>query len=488
MYTKLPLLRGRSSPIRFEFFRSRVSHIQKTYISSSAERTMSIDISELQKWNDEFQKDIGHGLACTVLKNYNADEVLLDRSRLLEFQSRVFNVSVSGEVGPVTNQRSSGRCWLFAGLNELRLNVARELNLKELELSQAYLFFYDKLEKANYFLDQIVDTKDESVDSRLVQYFLSNPINDGGQYSMFINLINKYGVLPKDLYADLPYSTTASSKWNSLLSTKLREFAQVLREAIGRGEDVTAMRVSMQKEIVKIMTLFMDLPTVKPDEEFVWDYVDKDNKAHTLRTTPLQFAKKYAGLDTSKPVSLINDPRHPYGKLIKIDRLGNILGGEGVLYLNVDNETLSNLVIQRLKANKAVFFGSHTPKFMSKQHGVLDTELWNYNAVGYKFNQSKEARITYAESMMTHAMLITGVHIDDATNKPVRYKIENSWGKDVGKDGYFSMTQKYFEEYCFQIVVDRDELPEDLANKFTSGDETPITLPIWDPMGALASN
>ncbi|AAS50567.1 ABL204Wp [Eremothecium gossypii ATCC 10895] len=448
-------------------------------------RAMSIEITDLARWDQELKADINHGLASTVLKNYNADEVLLDKTQLLKHYPRVFNVGLSEEVGPVTNQRSSGRCWLFAATNELRLNVAQKLNLKEFELSQAYLFFYDKLEKANYFLDQIVDTANEEVESRLVQYLLTSPVQDGGQYSMFVNLVRKYGVLPKDLYADLAFSTTNSAKWNSLLTTKLREFGQELREAAARGEDVSGRRTSMQKELVRLMSLFMDLPPYRPDEEFTWEYTDKDGKTQSLFTTPLQFAREHAGLDIAKPVSLINDPRHPYGSLIKIDRLGNVLGGDEVRYLNVDNDTLSALVVKRLRNKRPVFFGSHTPKFMSKQHGVLDTRLWNYRGIGYEFTQDKASRIRYGESLMTHAMLITGVHVDSA-DKPIRYKVENSWGKDIGKDGYFVMTQEYFEEYSFQIVVDIDELPEELAAKFQTKEEKPIVLPIWDPMGALA--
>lgn len=181
----------------------------------------SIDISKINSWNKEFQSDLTHQLATTVLKNYNADDALLNKTRLQKQDNRVFNTVVSTDSTPVTNQKSSGRCWLFAATNQLRLNVLSELNLKEFELSQAYLFFYDKLEKANYFLDQIVSSADQDIDSRLVQYLLAAPTEDGGQYSMFLNLVKKYGLIPKDLYGDLPYSTTASRKWNSLLTTKL---------------------------------------------------------------------------------------------------------------------------------------------------------------------------------------------------------------------------------------------------------------------------
>lgn len=449
----------------------------------------SLRIQSLASWDKEFKQDRTHQLAATVLKNFNADDALLNRTRLQELENRLFNTQVSVDQLPVTNQKSSGRCWLFAATNQLRLNTMQQLNIKEFELSQAYLFFYDKLEKANFFLEQIVDTSKEPVESRIVQQLLMSPIEDGGQYSLFLNLVRKYGLLPKDLYGDLPYSTTASRKWNSLLTSKLREFAQDLREAIAKGTseaELTSMRASMQRQLFQIFTLFMDLPPVLPDQEFTWTYADKDKKLHTITTTPLQFARQYAQLDDTKPVSLINDPRHEYGRIIEIDRLGNVIGGERVRYLNLDNETLSGLILKRLKSNKAVFFGSHTPRFMDRKAGVMDTQLWNYEAIGYELNQCKESRIRYGESLMTHAMLITGAHVDESSGAALRYRVENSWGKDSGKEGSYVMTQEYFEEHCFQIVVDIDELPAELASKFTDAEEKPIVLPLWDPMGALA--
>lgn len=446
----------------------------------------SLEIDNLFNWDESLKTDLGHSLASTVLKNANAEEILLNKSEVLKNDNRVFNVSVDTESTPVTNQRASGRCWLFAATNELRLNVIKELNLKEFELSQAYLFFYDKLEKANYFLDQVIDTYKESVDSRVVQYLLTNPVNDGGQYSMFLNLVKKYGLIPKDLYKDLAFSTTASRTLNSLLTTKLREYAQVLREELSQGKDIKATRATMQHEIFKLLTKFMDLPPVVPNKPFTWEYTDKDKKVKTLSCTPIEFATKYCKLTHSQPISLINDPRNPYNSVIKIDRLGNVVKGDPVIYINVDNDVLSELIVKKLKSDRAVFFGSHTPKFMDKKNGIMEINLWNYKAIDYNLNQDKKSRIEYGESLMTHAMLITAAHVDEKTDKPIRYKVENSWGKDSGKDGFYVMTQNYFEEYAFQIVVDYDQLTPELKKILDTQIEKPIVLPIWDPMGALA--
>ncbi|CAL9738582.1 cysteine proteinase 1, mitochondrial [Monosporozyma servazzii] len=445
----------------------------------------SLNVSTLSQWDAKNKTDPVHNFASTVLKNYNADDLLLNKTRLQQQDKRIFNKRISVDPSPVTNQRASGRCWLFAGTNELRCSVIKELNLKEFELSQAYLFFYDKLEKANYFLDQIIQTKNEPVESRLVQYLLTAPTQDGGQYSMFWNIVKKYGIIPKDLYNDMPFSTTASRKWNALLTTKLREMAQQLRDA--EESELETLRSNMQQEIFRMMSLFMDYPPVSPNEKFHWEYQDKDKNIKSLDITPLEFASKYCKLNWEQPpVSLINDPRHEYGKLIKIDRLGNVIGGDDVLYLNVNNETLSKLVVKRLEQDKPVFFGSHTPKYMDKKNGIMDVQLWNYEAIGYKLTQDKANRIKYNESLMTHAMLITGAHVEEGKEIPTRYCVENSWGKDSGKDGLYVMTQEYFEEYCYQIVVDLEDLPTELAQKFSSKKEEPIVLPIWDPMGALA--
>lgn len=454
---------------------------------------MSLDIARLTLWNKTNSSNPVHKLASTVLQNYNADDLLLNKTRLQQLNNnRVFNTKISTVPSPITNQRSSGRCWLFAGTNELRINVMKQLNLKEFELSQSYLFFYDKLEKCNYFLDQIIKTRDEPVESRLVQYLLTAPTQDGGQYSMFWNIIAKYGIIPKDLYDDSSFSTTASRKWNALLTTKLREMAQGLRDVDDDPSQIDELRSIYQEEIFKMITMFMDMPPMSPNQNFKWQYQDKDKNIHTIESTPLQFAEKYCGINWgTPPVSLINDPRHEYGKLIKIDKLGNVIGGNEVIYLNVDNKTLSKLIITRLQRDKPVFFGSHTPKYMDKKNGIMDLKLWDYNAIDYNLSQDKANRIKYNESLMTHAMLITGCHVqsndggDDEI--PTRYCVENSWGKDSGKDGLYLMTQEYFEEYCYQIVVDLQDLPTDLAQKFTDTKEEPIILPIWDPMGALAS-
>lgn len=440
---------------------------------------MTLNIKDLENWQKEFAQDSQYQLASSTLQQYNVDDLLLSSKTKLP---NVFSHVIDVEGAPVTNQRASGRCWLFASTNILRISVAKTLNLKEFQLSQNYLFFYDKLEKSNYFLDKVLETAQEDVESRLVQELLTAPVNDGGQFTMFLNLIEKYGVVPQDQYPDV-YSSTGSRKLNELITSKLREFAEILRNLVkDKASDSEIQRVKNDqvKEIYKYLTIFLGVPP-QATQKFTYEYYDKDKKYQKLTSNPLDFLKDYAKFDYNKPVSLINDPRHPYNTKVKIEHLNNVSKGREVEYLNLDNDTLSALIVKRIKANKPVFFGSHTPKFMHKKKGIMDVDLFDYKLIGFKNAQSKASRVLYHESLMTHAMLITGVSVDD-NGKPIRYRVENSWGKDSGIDGYYIMTQDYFEQYCYQIVVDIDEIEEHRALL----EKEPIVLPLWDPMGALA--
>ncbi|KAH3680989.1 hypothetical protein WICPIJ_007997 [Wickerhamomyces pijperi] len=442
---------------------------------------MSIPTSSLSTWSSDFSTDLQHQLATAALKTYNADEVLQNPS--LKFP-HVFSNVIEPEGTPVTNQKASGRCWLFASLNILRIKGASALNLKDFQLSQTYLFFYDKLEKANYFLEKIIETHQEDVDSRLVQCLLEAPVQDGGQFTMFLNLVEKYGVVPIDVFPDV-YSSTASRKLNELITSKLREFAEILREDLKAGKDVTAKKNEFVKEVYRLLTIFLGDPP-KPDAEFTWEYYNKDKKYQLLKSTPLDFLKDTIKFDYTTPVSIINDPRNPYDAKIRIQHLNNMASeiSRPVEYLNASNEVLIQLIAERIKNNKPVFFGSHTPKFMNKKRGIMALDHFGYNLINYNLSQSKSSRVKYHESLMTHAMVITGVNIDESGNVD-RFRVENSWGKDSGTDGYYVMTKEYFEQYCYQIVVDLDEISDELKQIWAKN-ENVIELPLWDPMGALA--
>lgn len=444
----------------------------------------ALSTESLAEWSSSLESDVNTQLGAAALRNFDADETLIDRATLLKNSINVFNNKIELEGAPITSQKASGRCWLFAATNVLRVKIMKKYNLKEFQFSQSFLFFYDKLEKANYFLEQILNSVDEDVESRLVQHLLTDPICDGGQYDMFINIVEKYGLIPIDSFPDV-FSSTASRKLNFMITTKLREYAEILREAVQNGQSVDELKLSMQKETHRLLVMFLGNPP-SPNDQLTWEFVDKDSKYQSISFTPTTFYKEILGEDLSKCVSLLNDPRNPYDQVINIDILGNMVNGKTVLYLNIDSKDLANYAIKRIQNNEAVFFGTHTPIYMDKKRGIMDQALFNYKLINYETKQNKAKRIQYHQSLMTHAMVLTAVHVNEQ-GLPVRWRVENSWGKDSGKDGYYLMDHSYFEEYVYQIVVDSSELSKEHSDILNDTSRTTTTLPPWDPMGALAT-
>ena len=338
----------------------------------------------------------------------------------------------------------------------------KRYNLKELELSQAYLFFWDKLEKSNFFLEQILDTVSEPLDSRLVQTLMSAPVGDGGQWDMVANLVEKYGLVPQQQYPDA-WSATNSRTMAALITTKLREYALELREiASEEKSSIGSTKERMMREIHSILTLLLG-PPPKPDEEFTWEYYDKNDEFHSLTTTPLKFAEELSsedsveansGMDVHKNFSLVNDPRNEYGSLLSVSRLGNVIGMRPVRYVNVDMETMKKACIDMLKADLPIFFGSDVGKFSNRTSGIMDIALIDYElGFNIKLGLSKAQRLMTGESEMTHAMVLTAVHVD-AEGKPVRWRVQNSWGESAGSKGWFVMTDRWMDQFVYQAVVD----------------------------------
>ena len=415
----------------------------------------------------------------------------------------MFNVKVPLEGGPITNQRSSGRCWLFASTNVLRVPLMKRYNLDDFELSQSYLFYYDKLEKANWFLEQMVDTAGEDLSGRLVQQLLGDLISDGGQWDMVYNLVEKYGLVPQSLYPD-SWNAKNSSVLNTVLKTKLREFGLKLRKiALDSDESpssfISGNKIRMMTEVQKIMTLFLGAPP-NPTAKFTWQFNDKDGKAREVTTTPREFAKdisistnlsnlQYMGVGSAgaieSMISLVHDPRNEPMSLLTVSRLGNIVGGRGVSYVNVGMHTLKNACVKMLRAGVPVFFGCDVGKFSDKTTGIMDLDLFEYDVgIGTTLRQmTKAERLLAGESLMTHAMVLTAVHVDDSTDKPVRWRVQNSWGSDAGSKGWFVMTDAWMDEFCYQAVIDPKFVSKEVTDVL---DQEPIVLPLWDPMGSLA--
>ncbi|KDQ15243.1 hypothetical protein BOTBODRAFT_158482 [Botryobasidium botryosum FD-172 SS1] len=449
--------------------------------------------SVLKHWEEEAAKDLRLGLARTILSHTDIASALLSRAALIA-DSHVFNVSLPANPAPVTNQRSSGRCWLFATTNIIRYSVISKLNLKEFELSQSYLFFWDKLEKANYFLESSIQNAHLPIDDRLVSYLSKDPISDGGQWDMVCNLLERYGVVPQAIFPE-SFSSSASSRLNKIVTLKLREHSLILRELAASASSSSsssvakALRAKKEEclsEIYRIMSIALGVPP-SADKTFTWEYYDANDKVRRWEGTPIEFYKSFSSekYPPLEAFSLINDPRNPYDALYSVASLGNVWGARPVRYVNTSTDRLKDTVLKCIKAGHPVFFGCDVGQFSHTQSGVMDTNIFDYeNAFGVTFGLTKAQRLQVNESAMTHAMVITAVHIDQATKKIVRFKVENSWGEDAGKKGYFVMTDKWFDEFVYQVVVPRSLADKDFVEILDHGEAT--VFPPWDPMGTLA--
>jgi bleomycin hydrolase len=381
----------------------------------------------------------------------------------------------------VTNQERSGRCWLFAGLNLLRVGVMRETGIKDFEFSQNYAMFWDKLERANYFLEAMIETADRDLDDRTVAFLLETVAGDGGQWNMFAALVAKHGLVPKG-YMPETQSSSDTGRMNSILRYQLRQGARAVRATTHEG--IEAARAA-KSEIMQVVYRILCIHLGTPPERFDWQWIDSDKKFHRDGVlTPQEFAAKYVDLPVSEYVCLVNDPRpsSPAGRTFTVEYLGNVIGGPPVTYLNVDMQVIKDVAAATIQGGEPVWFGCDVGQMMSNDYAFWDARLYDLPSVyDTAFDLDKAARLAYHESAMTHAMLFTGVDVLDGVTR--RWRVENSWGSDRGQEGFFTMNDSWFGQYVFEIAARKSALPDGLQSAL---DAEPIVLPAWDPMGALA--
>ena len=449
---------------------------------------MSLPPTFLPSANAAFASNPLNTLAMNACTTHDPTSILQNRTHSAASHQHHYSVRCSKEL-KATSQKSSGRCWIFACLNVMRNQMQKSMQLPDdFELSQTYVFYYDKLERCNYFLEQIIDTSSEPLDGRLVQHLLYHPMNDGGQWEMLVNVIDKYGVVPKSVYGD-SWSATASVKFNRLMTALLRGWAQELRDAAAEGkskERLGEMKEAKMVEAHRVLTIHFG----KPPESFEWSYHDsgKDKKFHLFQDqTPLSFYKDHVPLAVSEQCSLINDPRNEYFKAYTVDRLGNVAGGKPVLYVNVPIDLLKKYTLETLQDDVPVWMGCDVGKDFNRAKQVMDTGQYDYDLVfGTGPKQTKEQRLRYGQSEMTHAMVFTGADLKEGESVPGRWRVENSWGSDTGDSGYALMTDAWFTEYMYQIVIDKKRLQGDERIRACLEETDPVVLPAWDPMGSLA--
>jgi bleomycin hydrolase len=401
-------------------------------------------------------------------------------------QAHVLNTPVFSEdltTGDVANQKQSGRCWMFAALNTFRHKMLNSFMLKDFELSQSYTFFWDKYEKSNWFYENIITTAKEDTDTRRVAFLLQTPQQDGGQWDMIVSIFQKYGVVPKSVFPESA-SSSNSRDLNTYLNKKLRKDAVILRELVRDGKSFDEVQV-VKEQMLEDVYNFLAISLGTPPDSFDFEYRDEDKNYHLDRNlTPQSFFEKYVGVNLDDYVSVINAPTadKPFNQSYTVDLLGNVVGGKDVKYLNVDMTTFKELAIQQIKSGESVWFGCDVGQSSDRQAGIMSLDMYDMDALfDTSFKMTKADRLDYGESLMTHAMVLTGVDLVDG--KSTKWKVENSWGDKVGTKGYFVASDAWMDEYTYQIVVRKEFLsPEQLA----AFEAEPKLLAPWDPMGALA--
>ena len=372
----------------------------------------------------------------------------------------------------ITDQQSSGRCWLFTGLNVLRAKMIDKYDLPGMEFSQNYLFFYDQLEKANLFLQGIIDTKDLPFDDRKVDWLFTNPLSDGGQFTGVSNLIIKYGLVPSDAMPET-YQANNTSNMATLLKLKLREYGLDLRKANEEGasdKKLQKMKIGQLSEIYRMLVLCLG----EPVKEFEWN-----KKTYT----PKSFYDEFIGEDLENNyVMVMNDPCREYGKVYEIDYDRHVYDGHNWLYVNLPVERIKEMAIASIKDNTAMYFSCDVAKFLDRKKGVLDLANFDYESLmGVTFGMDKKERVQTHASGSSHAMTLIAVDVCEETGKPMKWMVENSWGAASGYQGCLIMTDEWFNEYMFRLVVEKKYVPEDILKML---EQEPTLLPAWDPMFA----
>ena len=428
----------------------------------------------IQEISQSFKMDTSTRALMNALTNNEIKKLALNRQMYVAHDN-LFNHKIKTK--GITNQKSSGRCWLFAGLNTMRPKVIEKYKLKEFEFSQPYLFFWDKFEKANTFLELIIQTRDRDPLDRELQMILKSPFSDGGLWIYVVELIEKYGTVPKSVMPESE-QTSKTGMMDRLISRKLRQDAAILRE---RSQDeatvseLRARKVEMLKDIYRMLILHFGVPPT----EFQWRYETKDTVVSEVKTyTPQSFFEEVVDVDLRDYVPIYNHTLRPYNKLYQMRLARNIYDRPDNVVVNLDTQQMREFALKQLLDNEPVYFACDVSKEDSYEHGIMSPKIYDYEALyGLDFTMTKADKFRYRESRSTHAMVFVGV--DTLEGKPTKWLVENSWGDKKGDKGYWTMYDKWFDEYVYKVIINKKYLPKRVLDILKT---EPIVLPPWDPM------
>ena len=385
-----------------------------------------------------------------------------------------YRVDVKG----ITDQHSSGRCWMFTSMNVLRPRVMKQLNINEFDFSHNYTFFWDMFEKSNLFLANMIATADRPMDDRDVVFYLKSPIGDGGVWNLFYNVAEKYGVVPQSVMPETAHSNNTGQMRN-FINARLRAGAYQLRNMVAEKKsqkEVAAAKTAILKDVYRVLSLCLG----NPPTEFEWRYTTKDGEVKTLKSTPKEFYNQITpdDYDPASYIMIMNDPTREYYKTYEVQNYRNSYEGVNWIYLNMPNEDIKKAAIASIKANEAMYCSADVAQF-NKTQGICDPSMYDLETLfGVKIDMDKKARILTRESGSAHAMTLMAVDTDENEN-PVKWQFENSWGPEAGHKGYMTFTDSWFNEYMFRIVINKKYLSEKAAK---AAQKKPVQLPAWDYM------
>ena len=431
-------------------------------------------LGEIQKQNKMTPAE--NAIANAIAAN-SIDNLAQNRNNAAELDT-YFSIETPKQT--ITDQKSSGRCWMFSGMNVLRANFAKRTDSLRVEFSQAYLFFYDQLEKANLFLQGVIDTGKKPIDDQRVQFFFKNPINDGGTFCGVADLTEKYGLVPKQVMPE-SYSSDNTSKMARLISSRLREDGLILRKMVADGKkaaDIEKAKTEMLATVYRMLALTIG----EPPTQFTYAHRNKDGKAvgEPKTYTPQEFFKEVVGDKLNGTfIMVMNDPRRPYYKTYEVELDRHTYDGHNWKYLNLPMDDIEQLAIASLKDGRKLYSSYDVGKMLDRKRGYGDTENFDYGSLmGTTFGMNKAERISTFDSGSTHAMTLTAVDLD-ANGKAKKWKVENSWGASWGQQGCMIMSDRWFREYMFRLVVDKKYVSEELLKL---NEQKPVMVTPEDPL------